>query len=168
MQNAVIITFFTAAALSIIFLQLAYAQLQSAIDGAPDGSLSSNVTDSVLVEASAVIEVNNSTLQAKEKMLRTAIVNFLTSGPNALKAMPEDQPIVKTKIVNQINNATQSVEGIEATNAIIGVEISKMLRTVLSSSNQQNKNAIVIMQTSSTCSPINVEISCENTVIMKR
>ena len=46
---------------------------------------------------------------------------------------------------------------LEATNAIIGVEVSKALKTLVMSSDKPNQNEIVTIQTSSTCKPLTVE-----------
>ena len=82
-----------------------------------------------------------------------------------LKASDADIPVVKTKITNRVNNAVQDVEGIEATKAIIGVEITKALKSKIPSSNQ---SVIVTIDTSSTCKPSNIKlISCQNSVTIK-
>jgi hypothetical protein len=121
----------------------------------------------VKVSATANVDVSNSTLDAKDKMLRTAVTGFLTFGPNVLKANPSDQPVVKTKIFNKLTNTTQTVEGIEATNAVIAVEITKALEGSIASSVKANQSSIVTLETTSTCNPINLEISCENSVSIK-
>ncbi len=114
------------------------------------------------------MQVSNQSLKTKDGMLRSSVINFLNSGPNVLKTPETAQPDVKSKIVNQINNDTQSVEGSEATNAIIGVEVTKALKSLVSSSDKPNQSSIVTIQTSSTCKPLTVKsISCENTVTIK-
>ncbi len=129
---------------------------------------SGNGTNIASVSASVAVQVSNETLKTKETMLRGAVVNFLNSGPNILKTSSDDQPMVKTKITNDVNKATQNVEGIEATNAVINVEISKALRTTVSSPNQQSQPSIVTVQTSSKCTLSNSNLtSCVNTVTIK-
>lgn len=138
----------------------------------PGGGISSSgITDAssvVSVSSSVTVQVSNETLKIKDGMLRSAVGNFLNSGPNVLKTTETDQPQVKSKISNEINNDTQNVQGIEATNAIIGVEVSKALRTAVSNSEKPGQAAIVTIQTSSTCKPFTVKaISCDNTVTIK-
>lgn len=122
----------------------------------------------VSVSASVTVQVANQSLKTKDGMLRSSVISFLNSGPNVLKTPETDPPDVKTKIINQINNDTQSVQGLEATNAIIGVEVSKALKSLVSTSDKPNQNAIVTIQTSSTCKPLSVKsITCDNTVTIK-
>lgn len=122
----------------------------------------------VSVSASVTVQVGNESLKTKDGMLRSSVISFLNSGPNVLKTPQTNPPDIKTKIVNQINNDTQSVQGLEATNAIIGVEVSKALKSLVSSSDKPNQNAIVTIQTSSTCKPLAANsISCENAVTIK-
>ncbi len=143
-----------------------YAQSQPT--ATPSNNTSSNGTGVVSVSASVVIQVSNETLDTKEKMLRTAVSSFLNSGQNVLKTSDSDLPIVKTKIANQINNAIQNVEGTEATNAIIGVEIGKALETVISPATQKSHAGIITVMTSSTCKPAAVKsISCDNIITIK-
>lgn len=143
-----------------------YAQSQSIQDSSTK-TTSSNQNNLVKVSSSFAVEVTNQTLKTKEGMLRNAVIGFLTSGPNVLKLSPTDQTVVKTKIVNQIANATQNVEGIEATNVVIGVEVSKALRTIVSSFKGPNQSSTVAIETYSTCKPSAKLISCENTVTLK-
>ncbi len=166
MKNIWFAWVFTLLVLSIYVWQFpvgVYAQTQSS-----SKTISDNVNSAVSVSASVTVQVGNQTLKAKDGMLRSSIINFLSSGPNVLKTPETDQPNVKSKIVNQINNVTQNVQGLEATNAIIGVEVSKALKTLVASSDKPNQNEIVTIQTSSTCKPLTVKsISCENTVTIK-
>lgn len=120
---------------------------------------------SVSVSSSINLQVSNETVKSKEVLLRGSIVNFLNSGPNVLKTSNDGQTVVKSKIENKINSDTQNVEGIEATNAIISVEIGKALKTLVSSSNQPNQTEVITIKTSSTCTPSNPNtISCVNSV----
>lgn len=129
---------------------------------------SDNASAGVTVSATASIAVSNATLTTKDKMLRNAVIGFLISGPNVLKITPTDEPVVQTKITNKINNTTQSVQGMEATNAIIGVEVSKALHSLISSSGKLNQTAILVVETSSKCKPSQVNlILCENTVTLR-
>lgn len=122
----------------------------------------------VTVSAIVTVPVSNDTIKTKDGMLRTSVIGFLNSGPNALKTSANDQPVVKSKIVNLVNNDTQNVEGPEATNAIVGVEISKALKSIVSEGNA-SENMMVTIQSSSSCKPTAVgSISCENTVTMKQ
>ncbi len=139
-----------------------YGQSQSSTTSATKAG------DSVSVSASVTVQVTNESLKTKDGMLRSSVISFLNSGPNVLKTLATDQPIVKTKIVNQINNVTQSVQGLDATNAIIGIEVSKALKTIVSSTDKSNQEGTVAIQTSSTCKPMNTKaISCDNTVTIK-
>jgi hypothetical protein len=127
---------------------------------------SDNVNEIVSFSASITLQVSNETLKPREGVLKSAVVTFLNSGPNVFKA--NDQAIVKTEIVNQINNATQSVQGTEATNAIIGVEITKALKTLITFENQSSQNPMITVEASSTCKPSAEELlSCENAIGIK-
>ena len=167
MDKFVIVWFGFAMALSVSICHIqneVYAQSQPV----SSNNTSSNVTSVVSVSASVVIPVSNETLDIKEKMLRTAVSSFLNSGLNVLKTSDSDLPIVKTKISNQINNAIQNVEGTEATNAIIGVEVGKALKSVISPTAQKTHAGFVTVMTSSTCKPAaGKSISCDNIITIK-
>jgi hypothetical protein len=97
-------------------------------------------------------------------MLRSAVISFLNSGANALKIPEEVATAIKTKIANQISNMTQNVEGSEATNAIVGVEITKALKNLVSS----KSSGTVTVDASSNCKALTDNIfSCDNTVSIK-
>jgi hypothetical protein len=122
----------------------------------------------VSLNASIRVEVDNQSLKTKNVMLGSAVVALLSTGQAVLKTPDSSQPIVKTQINNQINNSTQSVEGTEATNAILGIELLKALNTVNSSSYNQNEPGVITVDTSSTCEPSVMDlISCDNSIIMK-
>lgn len=134
----------------------------------PPNQVMSNTNSVVSVSSSVTVQVSNDSLKAKDGMLRSAVSSFLNSGPNVLKTSPSDQPVVKSKISNLISNDTQSVEGIEATNAIVAVEVSKAIKTAVSTSDKPGQSAMVTIQTSSTCKPLATKsISCDNTVTIK-
>ena len=128
----------------------------------------SEIGNQITVNATLSIQVSNLTLDTKDRMLRSAVIGFVTSGPNVLKTTPTEQPLVRTKITNQVTKAIQSLEGIEATNAIIGVEISKAIKGLISSTNDPNQTKIVNVETSSTCKPeATKSLSCENNIVIK-
>lgn len=150
----------------IHFLNLSYGQSTSGpsplVTKPPGGN------NAVSVSATLTIEISNETLKTKDGMLRYSVVGFLNSGPNVLKTSNADEVVVKTKISNRINNDTQNVEGAEATTAIIGVEIGKALKTLVSSSDRPNQTAIVTVQTSSVCKPsTGSTLMCDNVVNIK-
>ena len=123
----------------------------------------------VSVSSKVTVQVANETLPVKEKMLRSAVFSFLNSGPTILKTSDNDQLVTKTKVTNKINNVTQSVEGIEASNAIIGVEISKALKTLVSSPNPAGRADTITLDTSSTCKLASaVMTSCDNTITINQ
>lgn len=126
-------------------------------------SSSANV---VSVSASVGVQVSNATMKAKETMLRSSVISFLNSGPNVLKTSANDQADVKSVIQNKVNNDTQNVQGVEATNAVVGVEISKALRNVVSSTSSPNQTVVVTIQTTSSCKSAQTT-TCDNTVIIK-
>lgn len=127
-----------------------------------------NTSSVVTVSSSVTIPVSNQSIKSNEVTLKSAVIGFLNSGPNVLKTSDITQTNAKTKIDNQINNATQIVEGIEATNAIVGVEVGKALRSVISSTTQQGQSGLVTITTSSTCKPSILKItSCENIITIK-
>lgn len=119
----------------------------------------------ISVNSSITAEVTNETLKAKNDILRSAVFNLLNSGPNILKTPGGDQPPIKTKIINRINNDSQNVEGIEASNAIIGVEINKALKSITSALDKSIQDGIVTIETSSICNPVK-SISCVNLVTL--
>lgn len=121
----------------------------------------------VSLSSSISVPISNETLKIKNGMLVSSVISFLNSGPNVLKTQNNDQTNVKTKISNKINNDTQNVEGAEATNAVIGIEIGKALKTIISTLNTPNQTAMVTIETSSTCSPGMPLISCENTMTIQ-
>lgn len=120
------------------------------------------------ISATLTLDISNETLKAKTDLLWSSVVGFLSSGPKILKSPATTDPVVKTKITNKINNETQTVEGVEATNAILSVEITKALRTVNSSSFTANRTGIVTIDTTSLCKPSDVKsIACQNNVEIK-
>lgn len=153
--------------LSIAISQLpltVYAQSQSnAVKSSNTTSAIGNGLVSIATRVS--VPISNQTIKVVEGMLKSALNDFFKSGADVLKASDSDLPIIKTKIVNQVNNAVQNVEGTEATNAIIGVEINKALKSKTTSSNQ---TATVTIDTSSICKPSDIKlISCDNSVTIK-
>lgn len=143
-----------------------YGQSQSFKNTA--NTISDNGNSVVSVSTSVTVQVSNASLKTKDAMLKSSVTNFLNSGPNVLKTPQTSQPEVRSKISNEVNNQTQEIQGIEATNAIIGVEIGKALKTVVSSIRDSNQSALVTIQTSSTCKPLGTSsISCQNTVKIK-
>ena len=121
----------------------------------------------VSVNSSVTVQVTNQTLKDKDAMLRSAVSSFLNSGPNILKSRDGGQDVM-TKIVNNVNNATQSLQGTEATNAILGVEISKALKTSVLQSKLPNQADTVIIDTSATCKLAQAKmISCQNSITIR-
>jgi hypothetical protein len=148
----------------ILHITQIYAQSQSTTNLKTE---SANEKNALSVSASLTVEVRNETLVAKTNLLRTAVSGFLAAGPGIFKSTDSGEPVIKTKIANKINNSTQNVEGTDASYAILGVEINKALRTVISSSTQPNQTAIVKIETSSTCKPSGpTTITCGNTVTL--
>lgn len=127
-------------------------------------SKSSTGNSMVSLTSSITVPISNETLKIENGMLVSAVFSYLGSGPNVLKTLANDQTAVTTKITNKINNDTQLVEGAEATNAIIGVEIGKALKSIISSPNKPNQTGTVTVETSSNCKPAMGSISCENSV----
>jgi hypothetical protein len=168
MKEPLLLSICTALVLSLCMSYFSVSTYGQSQEIANSSSKTTSDNSVISVSASVTVQVSNESLKSKEGMLRSSVISFLNSGPNVLKTPESNQPDVKTKIVNQINNDTQSVQGLEATNAIIGVEVSKALRSLVSSSDKPNQNAIVTIQTSSTCKPLAIKsISCENTVTIK-
>lgn len=168
MNNLLVLAVSLSLIMSISFSSFPIAVYGQAQTGTSGSSKASNANSVVSVSSSVSVPVSNDTLKAKDGMLRTAVNSFLNSGPNVLKASPNDQPSVKTKIVNEINNATQNVEGIEATNAIVGIEVSKALRSEVSANTNPAQSSIITIQTSSTCKPtVSKSIICDNIVTIK-
>jgi hypothetical protein len=130
--------------------------------------ISSNEKNSVSISSSIRVQVTNETLKAKDGVLRSAVGDLVSSGNNILKTPEGKDPITNSKIDNLISNDTQNVQGTDATNAILGIEISKAIKTANATSDKPNRTAVVPVDTLSNCkrSAIN-RISCENTVTIK-
>jgi hypothetical protein len=127
---------------------------------------SSTNGDKSQISASISLHIRNETLQVKIDSLWAAVVGFLNSGPNLLKVSATTDPIVKTIITNIINNTTQTVEGVEATNAVLSVEITRALRTVNSSLGVSSN--VVTVDTTSLCNPSgDNSIACQNNVTIE-
>lgn len=127
---------------------------------------SSSSSSVVSVSATVGVQVSNATMKTKESMLRSSVISFLNSGPNVLKLPGNDQVDVKSMIQNKLNNDTQNVQGVEATNAVVGVEINKALRKVVSSAGDPNQLVLVTIQTTSSCKSAQTT-TCDNTVVIK-
>jgi hypothetical protein len=141
---------------------MANAQIQQGLSSSTN---TLNQSSLVLLNASVSVPISNETIKIKEGMLRSAVISLLNSVANVLKGSDADVPVVKTQIINQINNAIQDIQGTEATNAIIGVEINKALRGKISTSNQ---SSMITIDTSSNCKPSDDKIiSCENSVTIR-
>lgn len=120
------------------------------------------------VRSSVAIQVTNSTMKTNEATLKSAINSFLNAGADVLKTSDSYQLNIQTKIVNQITNATQNVQGTEATNAIVGVELGKALKTVTSPSDLQKSAAVIRVETASTCKDSAGNfINCDNSITIK-
>jgi hypothetical protein len=132
------------------------------------GNTNSTSGNSVVsVSSSIAIPVSNQTSKMSETTLKSSVTSFLNSGPNVLKTS-DARISSNTKIINKINNDTQNVQGGEATSAIVGVEISKALKTIVPPTSQQNKASLITITTSSTCKPSSASvIACDNTVEIK-
>jgi hypothetical protein len=144
-----------------------YAQITNTTSSSSE-TASGSEKSIVSINAKMTVQISNDTVKTKEAMLRTAVVGFLNSGSNILKTSDAGQLITKTKITNEINNTTQSLEGAEATNAVFGVEISKALKSAVSSSNAPGQMHTITVETSSTCKPSDTKsTTCENTIGIK-
>lgn len=148
---------------SFIGLQLpplGYAQLQPI-------ATSASGKDLVSVNATVTLDVGNDTYKTRTGILTSAVVNFLKSGPNILTMSGSINTVVKTQIVNQINNSTQSLEGTEATNAIVGVEIGGAIKSLISSLDKPNQTAIVSIDIFTKCAPLGSSANCFNNIMIK-
>lgn len=165
MNNNVIFCLSISIVFFISVMSVSYVQAQ--LSPNMGSKIKSGNATSVLVSSSVSVPVSNETLKSKEGLLRSAVINFLNSGPNVLKSSPTDQPAVKSKIANQISKDTQNVEGIEATNAIIGVEVAKALKQLISAGTDPNQTSVISIDTTSKCTPTNTLISCDNSVTIR-
>ena len=111
--------------------------------------------------------MSNDTYKAKSAMLTSAVTNFLNSGPNVLKTDASSKALVQSKILNQFVNNTQTLEGTEATNAIIGVEINKAMRSVISSLSNSNQTSTVRIDTFTRCMTLALGTARSNTIMIK-
>jgi hypothetical protein len=171
MDNKTLMRAFLILGFLVIFGQLPLASVHGQISSSATGiksfvnSTSQKVNTVVSVNSSLTIPVTSDTLKEKGDLLRLAVSSFFNSGPNVLKTEGTDQPTVRTKIINNINKDTQNIEGIEATNAIVNVEINKAIKTINSSASIPD---LITLGTFSTCKPFgNGSISCDNSVTIK-
>ena len=130
-----------------------YAQLKSAGNSSTPVT-PGNVKNIASISSTITLNVSNETLKVRESTLKSAVVNLLNSVPNILKTSDSDQAVTKTKITNQRNNSTQNVEGREASNAIVAVEITKALRTIISTTNKPMQTGIVTLTETSASTPL--------------
>jgi hypothetical protein len=122
----------------------------------------------VSVNSTVTLPVTNQTFKSNQGTLRSVTIDLINAGPDVLKTSDENKITIQTKITNHINNDTQVVQGVEATNAIIGVEINKGLTGIVSSTHNQSQGGIVTIQISSTCKQTAANsIFCENTLVLK-
>jgi hypothetical protein len=120
------------------------------------------------ISATFTLDISNDTLEDNNYVLWSSVVGVLSSGPNVLKTSATTAPVFKTKIVNKINNGTQTIEGVDTTNAVLSIEIIKALKTVNSSSYSANRTGIVSIDTTSLCKPSDAKsIACQNSVEIK-
>jgi hypothetical protein len=142
-----------------------YAQLQIPTNTSKTTPVEKNI--SVSVSSTVTLPVTNQSFRTNQGTLKSAAIDLINAGPNVLKTSDENKITMQTKITNQINNDTQVVQGVEATNAILGVEINKGLTHIVSATNQ-TQGGIVTLQISSTCKPSAANsIICDNTLVIK-
>lgn len=148
-----------ALALSLFFWSspgMVYSQVQQ--------TAKSSLQNTAKVTASMMVQVRNETISG---VLTPAIFNLINSGPSIFKISDSDQLITKTRIDNRINNATQNVEGTDAAYAIIGIEIGRAVKSLISA-DKHNQTAIITIEASAMCNLVAVKFtSCENTVAIK-
>ncbi len=125
----------------------------------------STVKNTSQVSSSLTVQVSNETIIG---VLTPAVFNLIYSGASIFKTSDSDKLIMKTKIDNQINNATQNVEGTDAANAIIGIEIGRAVRSVISPTADKHQTGPITIDTSSICKLMAVKsITCDNSVKIK-
>jgi hypothetical protein len=163
--------------ISLLLPWITYAQAQitsNSSNNLPGSavSVSSNSSNNlpgsaVSVSSTVSIQVSNITIKTDEATLKSAITGFLNSGPSIFKTSESYQLNASTQISNEIDGTKHTVQGMEATNAIVGVELSKGLRNLVSSVPQNQTNTITV-GTSSACKPSAPNIiSCANEVVIK-
>jgi hypothetical protein len=143
------------------------AMVQTAYPQANPSNNPSNPRNSQ-ISATFTLDISNETLEDNNYVLWSSVVGVLSSGPNVLKTSATTSPVFKTEIANKINNDTQTVEGVDTTNAVLSIEIIKALKTVNSSSYSANRTGIVTIDTTSLCKPSDAKsITCQNNVEIK-
>jgi hypothetical protein len=121
----------------------------------------------VLVNSSVTTPIMFDTINTKGSALTSSIMAFVNLGPDVLKGSNSGLPNVKTKINNEVNNVTQTVEGIKSTEAIMRVEINKALASIISLLSANQTHTINI-ETFSICKPSATRSdSCDNAVTIK-
>lgn len=116
---------------------------------------------------SIAVPVMSETIDNKGGVLTSSIMAFLNLGPDVLDGPDNDLPKVKTKIDNEVNNVTQTIEGTKSINGLMGVEISKALAKIVSLL-APNQTDIINIETISICKPSAAKSdSCDNAVMIK-
>lgn len=111
---------------------------------------------------SIAVPVMSETIDNKGGVLTSSIMAFLNLGPDVLNGPDNDLPKVKTKIDNEVNNVTQTIEGTKSINGLMGVEISKALAKIVSLL-APNQTDIINIVTISICKPSAAKSdSCDN------
>lgn len=125
-----------------------------------------NVSNSISVNSSMNVKVNNETIKSVTASLKSFISNILGSRDTEPSTEKCNHVIIKTKVFNQINNESQYVEGYEETDLITDLEISKALKSAVSSTELPWAN--VTTEITSMCNRDDFKgISCENFIVLK-
>ena len=121
----------------------------------------------VLLNSSIAVPVMSETINTKGGVLTSSIMAFLNLGLDVLKGPDNDLPNVKTKIDNEVNNVTQTIEGTKSINGLMGVEISKALAKIVSLL-APNQTEMINIETISICKPSAAKSdSCDNAITIK-
>ena len=148
---------------SVRFLGHALAPTDS-----PSTTTSGNDNAIVLVNSNITVPVMFDTINTKGGALTSSIMAFVNLGPDVLMGSDSGLPNIKMKIDNEVDNITQTVRGTKSINAIMGVEITKALASIVSLL-AENQTDTITIETFSVCKPsVAKSDSCDNAVTIKR
>ena len=117
----------------------------------------------VYLNSSITLPIISETINTKGGVLTSSVMAFLNLGPDVLKGADNDLPNVKTKINNEVNNVTQIVMGAKSTNAVMQVEISKALASIVALLGADETDIITI----NAISICKTYAACDNAVTIK-
>lgn len=133
---------------AIIKADLVATQSQFSVD---DNTVmtSENKAKMILANSSISLKVRNDTQATDYGRLKDTVISFLNLHSGITMTSDCEDARVKTTISNEINDEIQYLEGSETANAIVGVEITKALKSLVSSDGTIETVSVTIKLSSS-------------------